>query len=156
MNTWLKILDENIWIHQLKNSWIEMALHFKCICWIKVLECSGPSIHGEQAPGQKRIRRENREHGAEINVQTSYLLPAVYIIVHDRRGACTDRFLNTLILDSHYKLNQLMRLWHFLSAVNSFFKRAFNPVGLDVWQDAWAYAVRICDMYHNLTSWLNY
>ena len=33
----------------------------------------------------------------------------------------------------YHHLSQLVRLWHFSSALNSFFKRACHPVGLDVW-----------------------
>ena len=34
---------------------------------------------------------------------------------------------------NYHQMNQLMRFWHFLSSVNSFFKRMHShPVGLDV------------------------
>ena len=81
-------------------------------------------------------------------------------------------------------LSQLMRLWHFSSFVNTFFKRACAAIRgrgeLDVWflvgpfdyfhtscansegfcetvrmrRLAWAFAGRLCDKYHNLMSWL--
>ena len=77
--------------------------------------------------------------------------------------------------------NNKMRLWHFSSSVNSFFKCACAAIqwGLDVWclvgpfvyfhtscvrtakalarlrSLAWAFAGRLCDKYHNLMSWLN-
>ena len=84
------------------------------------------------------------------------------------------------IILSH--LSHLMRLWHFSSSVNSFFKRACAAIQWskmsDFWSDtsstsilyvceqrnsggtaqmrrlAWAFAGRLCDKYHNLMSWL--
>ena len=42
--------------------------------------------------------------------------------------------LSWVLLGAHH-LSQLMRLWYYLSSVNSFFKHALgsHPVGLDVW-----------------------
>ena len=79
------------------------------------------------------------------------------------------------------KLSHLIRLWHFLSSVNSFFKRASSVArclifGLPLrlfpyvmcvnsegsgeieWNRRliWAFAGRLCDKYHNLMSWLNW
>ena len=81
-----------------------------------------------------------------------------------------------------WKLSHLMRLWRFSSSINSFFKRACAAIhwGMmsDFWSDpsstsilhvceqrrlwqnarmpslAWAFAVRLCDKYHKLLSWL--
>ena len=69
------------------------------------------------------------------------------------------------------KLSQLMRLWHFSSSVNSFFKQ--SPVWLDIWFLVRAFVYFhtscmwtakalarlrgcLCDKYHNLMSWLNF
>ena len=78
----------------------------------------------------------------------------------------------------HIQMSQLMRLWHFSSSVNSFFKcpcaarclifgrthhllpyfMCANSEGSDETAQmrrlAWALAGRLCDKYHNLMSWL--
>ena len=77
-------------------------------------------------------------------------------------------------------LSRLMRLWHLSPSVNSIFKHACAAIHWrytsGFWSDpsstsifyvceqrrltrlslAWAIAVRLCDKYHNLMSWLNY
>ena len=79
-----------------------------------------------------------------------------------------------------FKLSHLMKLWYFLSSVNSFFKRACSGAkclisgrtlrllpyfmcansegsGETAWMRrlAWAFTSRLCEKYHNVMSWLS-
>ena len=104
------------------------------------------------------------------------------IAVSNSLNFCLLRIVDILISAAHCCINRwnsythLMRLWYFLSSVNSFFK---HPMGLDVWclVEAFIYFMHVnsersgetaqmrrltwvcrlawvCDKYHNLMSWL--
>ena len=79
------------------------------------------------------------------------------------------------------QLSYIMRLWHFSSSINSFFKHAYTAIQCLIFgrtfrllpyfmcvnsegsgetaqmrRLAWAFAGRLYDKYHNLMMWLNY
>ena len=109
--------------------------------------------------------------------QISRIHPALQTMVKKRYGDTSDMYRNSRV---HWFINRnisrLMRLWHLSPSVNPIFKHACAAIQCgymsDFWSDpsstsiryvreqrrmrslAWVFAVRLCDKYHNLMSWL--